>query len=184
MSDTMNNRDNVGIYWQNGDATLADALNSLSTGNHDGVLLHLDTPSISPSIRPHPFASFDAFEETLHDAWKAALSQLPTTVIGQRQSLQTFIFLLQEDEPNAIAQATHILDTLGKTSGPNLLVWRLVLSPVVCPWDHALQLADWIALDGPAPTDHSAVLWAEGNLTSPAVRIVRSDIQQEVFGRA
>ncbi len=179
----MNNR-NGDIHWHTGNTTLADALNSLSTGNHDSVLLHLDTPSIAPSARPHPFASFDAFEEALHDAWKAALSQLPTTVIGQRQSLQTFIFLLQEDEPNAIAQATHILDTLGKTSGPNLLVWRLVLSPVVCPWDHALQLAEWIALDGPAPTDHSAVLWAEGNLTSPMVRTVTPGLPQEVFGRA
>ncbi len=179
----MNNRDDDDMYWQTGGTTLADALSNLSTGNHDSVLLHLDTPSISPSTRPHPFASFDAFEEALHNAWKVTLSQFPETVIGQRQGLQTFIFLLQEDESGAITQARRVLDALGKTSGSNLLVWRLVLSPMVCPWDHALTLAEWAALDGPAPTDHSAVLWVEGNLASPTVRIVTSDIQQEVFGR-
>lgn len=179
----MNNR-NGNLHWQIGNTTLANALNSLDVGDHGSVLLHMDTPSTAPSARPHPFASFDAFEEALHDAWKTALSHLPTTVIGQRQSLQTFIFLLQEDEPNAIAQATHILDALVETSGPNLLVWRLVLSPVVCPWNHALQLAEWVALDGPAPTDHSAVLWAEGDLASPLVRTVTPGIPQEVFGQA
>jgi len=183
MGDTVSEgRDDM--YWQTGDTTLAKALNSLSTGNHDSVLLHIDTPSISPSLRPHPFASFDAFEEALHNAWKVALSQCPDTVIGQRQGLQTFIFLLQEGESGAIAQARRVLDALGKTSGSNLLVWRLVLSPVVCPWDHALTLAEWAALDGPAPTDHSAVLWVEGNLASPSVRIVTSDIPREAFGRA
>ncbi len=180
----MNNHDNNDIYWQTGGATLADAFSNLNTDNHDSVLLHMDTPSISPSIRPHPFASFDAFEDALRDAWKAALSQLPKTVTGQRQGLQTFIFLLQEDESGAIAQARRVLDALGKTRGSNLLVWRLVLSPMVCPWDHALTLAEWVALDGSAPADHSAVLWVEGNLASPSIRIVTSDIPREAFGRA
>ncbi len=178
MSEPNNN-----IHWRAGSVNVVEALKAVSVDDHPGVLLHMDTPYIPASIRPHPFSSFDAFDEALFEAWQVALAQLPETVIGQRQSLQTFLFLLPGPKDRAMTQAIHVLDALQRDDNLSLLVWRLVLSPVTHPWDHAVMLAEWVGLDGPAPTEQSVVLWVEGDLTSPRITTLTSGAPQEVGGR-
>jgi len=178
MSELDNN-----IHWKAGSVDFVEALKAVSVDDHDGVLLHMDTPYIPSSVRPHPFSSFDAFDDALFEAWQVALAQLPKTVIGQRQSLQTFLFLLPGPRDRAMTQAIHVLDALHKDENLSLLVWRLVLSPVTHPWDHALMLAEWVGLDGPTPMEQSVVLWVEGDLTTPQITAVTSGTPQEVGGR-
>ncbi len=149
-----------------------DAIKMLSAQGRPAYVLHLSTPPLPSTARP--FASPDEENGILRMAWDITLGQLPSTVIGKRQSWRDFIFLLQESKEEAIARVQTIVAALEQGRTPNKLVWRLVLSPVTASWDHTLRLSEPEEYPLTATAQRNIAVLAAGALEAPHLTVIAS----------
>ncbi len=157
-------------HWTVGVDDVFDALKVLSARGRPAYVLHLSTPTLPLAARP--FSSPHEENRILRKAWDITLGQLPSTVIGKRQSWRDFIFLLQASEEEAIARVQTIVAALEQGHTPNKLAWRLVLSPVTASWDHALRLSEPEEYPLTATAQGAIAVLAEGALEAPRLTVV------------
>ncbi len=149
------------IHWVIGDVPVEDALQEKSNSGEAAAFLHLDTPS-PPSAEQR---AAPAYGYMLRKGWDVAVAALPTPVIGKRAGMEQFWFLIDGDRPAAEAQSRALMAALQGDGDAGQLVWRIVLSPVTTPWNNAVILAEWLALDqpSPVPTEHNSIFWINGD---------------------
>ena len=47
--------------------------------------------------------------------------------------------------------------------------WHIVLSPITPNRNDAVDIAEWVSLDGLAPMERNAIVWAYGSVENPEV---------------
>lgn len=148
------------VHWVIGGVPIEHALQEMSKQGAAGVFLHVDTPHPPPGRY-----GVTAYDRMLRQGWDAAVAALPATVIGKRAGREQFWFVIDGDRGAAEAQGRALMAALQGDSAAGQLVWRVVLSPVTAPWNNAVILAEWLALDkpSPVPTDHNSIFWINGD---------------------
>lgn len=157
-------------HWAVGADDVFDAVKVSSAQGRQAYVLHLSTPTLPLTDRP--FSSPDEENQILCKAWDTTLGQLPSTVIGKRQSWRDFIFLLQESREEAIARSQAIIAALEQDHTLGKLVWRLILSPITNSWDQALRLSEPEEYPLTTTAQRTIAVLAEGALESPHLMVI------------
>ncbi len=148
------------VHWAIGDVLVEDALQKKSSSGEAVVFMHLDTPYPSPERRAE-----SAYGRMVRKGWDIAVAVLPKPVIGKRTGMEQFWFMIDGDRDAAEAQGRALMAALQGDGDASQLVWRIVLSPVITPWNNAVILAEWLARDqpSPVPTEHNSIFWISGD---------------------
>jgi hypothetical protein len=156
-------------HWIIGDTEIYEMVKDASVQGKEGVLLHISTSIQSLSSLN---LSHDRENQLMFKAWKLSLSRLPKKVIGKRSDWRSLMFLIVENAEKSIGYSKEILDTLQADADLNSLTWRLVLSPVGRPWDHAFRLAEAEAHEVTKNAKHGIIVWVEGAFDNPYVKTI------------
>ncbi len=148
------------IHWAIGDIPIEDVLQAKSRNGEIAVFMHLDTPHPASGRRARP-----EYGRVLRKGWDIAVAALPKPSIGKRAGIEQFWFVIDGDRDAAEVQSHALMTALQGDDAAGQLAWRIILSPVIAPWNNAVILAEWLALDKPSPipTDYSSIFWIDGN---------------------